>query len=324
MTGGRVIRVAALVAAAVGGLSGGAYGLLSEQSRRARRLIGRPKEPPPHADGWYRPTGPVTGAPLRFAVLGDSSAAGLGVTAAEQLPAVLLAGGLAERSGRPVLLTTYAISGATTRGLPAQVDRALAGQPDLALVIIGANDVTTRMRVHQSANILAVEVRRLRAAGAAVVVGTCPDLGAIRPIPQPLRSVARRWSLLLAGAQRGAVRRAGGIPVALADLLSPTFMARASELFSADRFHPNAAGYAAAAAVLLGPLCEAVGLPPDPVTAAPAPTPTRPRWRERAVTSVVGLVRIGRRALRHLQDTEPALDAALGGAVDTDIPTAAG
>ena len=30
-------------------------------------------------------------------------------------------------------------------------------------------------------------VRRLREAGAEVVVGTCPDLGAVQPVPQPLR-----------------------------------------------------------------------------------------------------------------------------------------
>ena len=38
---------------------------------------------------------------------------------------------------------------------------------------------------------LDLAVRRLRGRGAEVVVGTCPDLGTIQPIPQPLRLIAR-------------------------------------------------------------------------------------------------------------------------------------
>lgn len=278
----RYVRTAAVAAGAVGGITGAAYGLLTEQSRRARIVIGVPAHPPLNADGVYLPDGtgpwPAESAPdpLRFGVLGDSSAAGLGVDTPEQLPGTLLARGLAEESGRPVLLTTYAISGSTTRDLPRQVDRALADPPSVTLTIVGANDVTDRITVRVAAALLGVEVARLRAAGVAVVVGTCPDLGAIRPIPQPLRAVARTWSLLLARAQRAAVQRAGGIPVALADLLSPEFVARPDELFSADRFHPNAAGYDAAASILLAPVCVAAGVggawAPGAVSLAVAPS----------------------------------------------------
>ncbi|HEY3753672.1 MAG TPA: SGNH/GDSL hydrolase family protein [Pseudonocardiaceae bacterium] len=266
MIGYRGFRTAAVVAGAVGGLSGAAFGLLSEQAKRARTVIGRPEYPPFNADGVYLPDGqgPLpfgTGPdPLRFAVIGDSSAAGLGVDLPAQLPGTLLAGGLAEEAHRPVWLTTYAISGSTTRDLADQVDRALADPPTVALVIIGANDVTDRLSVRDSARLLGIQLLRLRAAGVNVVVGTCPDLGAIRPIPQPLREVARVWSLLLARAQRVAVERAGCIPVSLAALLSPEFFARPEDLFSPDKFHPNAAGYEAAAAVLLAPVCTAAGV----------------------------------------------------------------
>jgi lysophospholipase L1-like esterase len=298
----RAFRTVAMAAGAIGGLSGAAYGLLTEQSRRARLVIGVPEAPPPVADGVYLPdgTGPVPDdelacgvAPLCFVVIGDSSAAGVGVDTADQLPGVLLARGLAEEAERPVRLLTVAISGSTTRSLPAQVERALRAGPDLALVIIGANDVTTKMPVHVSARLLGIEVRRLTSAGVGVVVGTCPDLGAIRPIPQPLRSVARSWSLALARMQRGEVERAGAIPVALADLLSPEFLARPADLFSADRFHPNAIGYEAAAAVLLPALCSVAGvwiggpLPALPTRSAAAearrPTARAVAWLNRAL-----------------------------------------
>ncbi|HEY0804211.1 MAG TPA: SGNH/GDSL hydrolase family protein [Pseudonocardiaceae bacterium] len=254
---------------------------MSEQSKRAAFVIGEPEGPPLYADGVYLPDGGgpypfgIGPDPLRFAVIGDSSAAGLGVDEPSQLPGVLLAKALAEEAGRSVLLTTYAIVGATTRDLPDQVDRALADPPAVALVIIGANDVSDRLSVRQSARLLETQLLRLRAAASAVVMATCPDLGAVRPIPQPLRSVASAWSLMLAKAQLAAVQRAGCAPVALAALLSPEFFARPDDLFSPDRFHPNAAGYEAAAAVLLAPLCVAAGVWPS--AAEPAEKPARAR-----------------------------------------------
>ncbi len=243
-------RFVALAVTALGGL---AYGLFTTQSKRARVVIGVPDAPPPRADGVY---GQADGKPVRFAVLGDSMAAGLGVDDPAELPGVLLATGLADESGRPVRLETHAISGSTTYDLPAQVDRVVADPPDVALVIIGANDVTTRMSIPASAALLGVQLRRLREAGVGVVVGTCPDLGSIQPIAQPLRTVAREWSLRLARAQRREVERAGAVPVALGDLLAAEFTARRGDFFSRDRFHPSAAGYEAATSILLAPLCS--------------------------------------------------------------------
>jgi lysophospholipase L1-like esterase len=251
----RTFGVTAMALGTVGGLSGAMYGLLTGQGRRARMLIGSPTSDPHRADGLYGPPG---SNPLRFAVLGDSVAAGLGAESTELLPGVLLARGLADETNRAVELTTYAVVGATTRTLISQVDRAVANPPDLVLLVIGGNDVTGKMRVRTSATLLRIEVARLRATGARVVVGTCPDLGAIRPIPQPLRWVVRTWGQMLARAQREAVERAGGMAVPIADLVSPEFHLRYSELFSPDRFHPNGAGYRHAADVLLAPLCAAL------------------------------------------------------------------
>lgn len=266
MTGARALRGLLVAACSVGGLSGATYGLLTGQARRAKDVIGRPKSLPLNADGVYLPdgTGPVAAAApgdaLSFAMLGDSTAAGVGAETPEQLPGVLLAKGLAEESGRPVRLVTHAVSGAKTVDLPGQVDRALIAAPDIALVIIGGNDVTSRTRIDRSAALLAEQVSRLMVAGAAVVVGTCPDLGVVQPIPQPLRAIARRWALTLARAQRRALDRIGAASVPIADLLAPEFLNRPEELFSLDRFHPSGAGYEVAASMLLAPLCSAAGI----------------------------------------------------------------
>ena len=63
----------------------------------------------------------------------------------------------------------------------------------------------------------------MREAGIEVVVGTCPDLGTIRPIAPPLRQVARRWSRRLAAGQAIAVVEAGGRAVSLGTILGPEF-----------------------------------------------------------------------------------------------------
>lgn len=268
MMGMRMFRLAAVAAGAAGGLYGAAYGLLNEQSRHARHVIGPPAAEPLEADGIHLPdgTGPCTRAdlsdeaePLELAVLGDSSAAGLGVDQPDDLLGVRIARGLAEELERPVSLTTYARVGATTEGLASQVEQLLTTPPRLVLILVGANDVTSKVPTRACAALLGAAVTRLTNAGADVVVGTCPDLGAIRPIPQPLRSVARSLSLALGKAQRIATEAAGGHAVPLADLLSPEFLTRPTEFFGPDRFHPSAAGYEAAAAVLLPTLCDAIG-----------------------------------------------------------------
>jgi lysophospholipase L1-like esterase len=261
----------------IGGLSGAAYGLLNGQSRRARSVIGVPRALPLNADGVYLPDGggPHAGPDhellaglMSFAVLGDSLAAGVGAESGDRLPGVLLAKGVAEESGRPVRLTTHAISGARTDDLPHQVDRALIAPPEVALVIIGGNDVTSRSRIAHSAALLAGQVTRLTEAGTSVVVGTCPDLGIVTPIPQPLREIAHQWSRALSRAQHRELARIGVAAVSLIELVSPDFLARPGELFSADHFHPNGAGYEQAASVLLAPLCVAAGLVPGSVTLA--------------------------------------------------------
>ncbi|MBO0869900.1 MAG: hypothetical protein J2P15_15170, partial [Micromonosporaceae bacterium] len=133
-----------------------------------------------------------------------------------------------------------------------------AARPDAAVILTGANDVTHGVRVPLAVAQLARAVRELRATGCAVVVGTCPDLGTIRPVQPPLRWVARHLSRELARAQTVAVVEEGGATVSLADLVGPMFYAQPRQMFSADRFHPSADGYAAAAAAMLPTLIAAV------------------------------------------------------------------
>lgn len=259
----RARRIAAAAAYGGGGLGlivSACWGLLLGQAKLARRVVGPPSASPPVGDGVYGSGG---GRPLTLGLLGDSSAAGLGVQETWQTPGVLLATGLADASGRPVQLVTAARVGARSSHLLEQIEKIRAHHPDVVVVMIGANDVTSRTRPSEAVQHLGQAVRRLRAEGAEVVVCTCPDLGTVEPILQPLRLVARVWSRQLAAAQTIAVVEAGGRTVSLGDVLGPEFAARPKEMFSADRFHPSAAGYAAAVAVTLPSACAAVGLWPE-------------------------------------------------------------
>jgi hypothetical protein len=139
--------------------------------------------------------------------------------------------------------------------------------------MVGANDVTHRIDTSVAVRHLEMAVRNLREAESEVVVGTCPDLGALQPVPQPLRLLARRWSRDLAAAQTVAVVEAGGRAVSIGDLLSEAFSAEPHVMFSKDRFHPSPAGYARVAAALLPTVSAALDLFGE------RSTPTEPNLR---------------------------------------------
>lgn len=224
-------------------------GVLGGQVLFARRTIPGAQAPPPNSGGRYGRD--YSGPELRLAVLGDSTAAGYGVHSRAQTPGAMLATAVADHLQRPVLLTCPAAVGSPSAWLPVQAETALEAGTDLAVVFIGANDVTAGTAQARAVGYLAEAVRSLRAAGAAVVVATCPDLGTIRPILPPLRWLVRRWSRQLAAAQREAVEREGAHTVSLGDLLGPAFDADPETMFGEDRYHPSAAGYEAAVAVVL-------------------------------------------------------------------------
>ena len=260
MTKARVARKIAMAAAYGGGglgaLSAGAFGLIRAEAALARRAIGEPTGEPPSAAGVYGVHHEA--AQLTLALLGDSSAAGLGVAHPHQAPGAMLAAGLSECADRPVRLVCPAVVGAKSSDLAVQVDAVEADRPDVAVIMIGANDVTHRVKPPTAVRHLDHAVRRLREIGAEVVVGTCPDLGTVEPVAQPLRWIARRSSRQLAAAQTIVVVEAGGRTVSLGDILGPEFASSPKEMFGPDRFHPSPAGYASAAAALLPSVCAAL------------------------------------------------------------------
>ena len=196
---------------------------------------------------------------LRLVLLGDATALGVGVDNVADTVGGQLAEMLAS-AGAKVALSTVAVAGARCSDLATQVARAQLGpRPELAVILIGTNDATHLVRPGEAAASLATAVRRLRDAGTSVVVGTCPDLGAVRAIAQPLRQLVGWYGRHMARAQAGAARAAGASVVDLAGQVGPVFRADAGMLCH-DGFHPSADGYRVMAYALYPELAAAANL----------------------------------------------------------------
>lgn len=269
-------------AAAYGGGGLGALGALGAASlvgvilgetKLARRRIPQAFGEPPPTDGTVWTAAGVSSGrrPLELGILGDSLAAGYGVKHLRETASAKIAVGISAAARRSVRITSAAFVGAESPDLAAQIEKFGDRQLDLVVVIVGANDVTHRIKPAESVRYLEQAVRTLTERGVKVVVGTCPDLGAIRPLAQPLRTYARRLSRNLAAAQTIAAVQAGGRTVSLGDLLGPLF-ADGADWFADDQFHPNASGYAAAAEAMLPSCLDALGLATRARSASPFTT----------------------------------------------------
>lgn len=211
---------------------------------------------------------------IRLVLLGDSIAAGQGASRPTDTLGARLVTALAVH-GVDAVHRVCAVPGSRSSALGAQVDRALRWPPDVAVIVIGANDLSHRTPPEHAAQALRDAVRRLRAARVEVVLAPAPDLSMVPHVPPALRPLIRAASEHLRDRQIAATLGEGG-RIADADAATSKAFAADSGLFSADRFHPSSAGYAVIAAALLPEVAAAVrdrsqqsgtrgaALPPDP------------------------------------------------------------
>lgn len=248
-------KIAATALVGTGAVVSSVVGLMVE-GKVARRTIGTTDARPPLPDTIFGDD--LAGEPISCLILGDSAAVGYGMTTLDATPPGMVGVGLAHLLDHPVKVTSVAVVGARTSDLDEQVTRGLEAKPQIALIVVGANDVVNRVRPAESGRTLGRVVTRLREAGCEVVVGTCPDLGTVQPLPQPLRKLARSWSRRLAAAQAVATLDAGGRAVSLGGLLGPVFASRADVMFGEDHFHPSETGYAHMVSVVIPTLAAAL------------------------------------------------------------------
>lgn len=194
---------------------------------------------------------------LRFVVLGDSTAAGLGAGDPKDAYATLLSERLADQGYR-VRLTALGVSGARVRDvLEEQVPVALGEDPDLVFVGIGANDVTHLTPLSSIERDMGAALDRLLGTGAAVAVAGPPDMRAAAWL-EPLRSLAGWRGRQVADAiEKVALSR--DIPVVqLAELAGPYFASHPDDAYAPDDFHPGPGGYRAWADAIFPELISAL------------------------------------------------------------------
>jgi len=257
----KVATAAAVGSGGIGLVSGALWGVMKTEATLARKTIGDAMGKAPSGDGVYGRDLP--GEPIAFAMLGDSAAAGYGVHDGLDTPAALIGEGLSTMTGCPVHVTGHAFVGAQTTDLDGQIDAALRYEPAIAAIVIGSNDVTHSVLPPTSIRALRNAIRRLREADCEVVVGTCPDLGTVEPLHQPLRSFVRLWSRYLAAQQTIAAVEEGARSVSLADLLARDFATAPDVFFGDDRFHPSSTGYVSMVTALLPSIARACGVSDD-------------------------------------------------------------
>ncbi|MGE0765822.1 MAG: arylesterase [Hyphomicrobiaceae bacterium] len=110
----------------------------------------------------------VSPGPIHVVALGDSLTAGLGLGAADALPAVLQR--LLTSKGHQVEIQNAGVSGDTTAGGLARLDWAVPEGTQAVILALGANDMLGGLDVQRARNNLEAIIRRLQARNIAVLL----------------------------------------------------------------------------------------------------------------------------------------------------------
>ncbi|SFS21945.1 SGNH/GDSL hydrolase family protein [Yoonia litorea] len=177
------------------------------------------------------------GPPLRLLVIGDSSAAGVGVRSQDRALLGQLVSRLARR--HQIAYTLVAKSGARTADGLAWIDD-IPGAFDVAVTAFGVNDVTKGTSLPAFVSAQQQLWERLKSAKGVgqVLVSGMPPLGQFPALPQPMRWVLGARATRFGAAQEQAAVQAEAV----------TFVKFSRDLvaceMAADGFHPGPTVYA--------------------------------------------------------------------------------
>lgn len=207
--------------------------LLALQARRARRRA--PRLSPASGDREGRVHGP--GSALELAVVGDSTAVGVGVERSRDSLAARLAEEIAERAERSVRWRAVGRPGARAAHLVGMIEE--LGRADLVVVTVGVNDVTALTRLDRWRDDLEAVIDRLERRGVErTVLAGLPPMGTFPALPRPLRDWIGVRSRMLDDAlgevvaERPGVRRLRFDGAVRRGAMAP------------DGYHPGVEGYA--------------------------------------------------------------------------------
>ena len=183
------------------------------------------------------------GHPVTLVVMGESTAAGVGVATQAEGLAGLLATALARETGRTIFWHVVAASGLNLRQMRRQLVPAVARlQPDAILLAAGVNDL---LRLQTAAGYgrqlerLVLQLQKKLMGVVPLLVSPVPDVSHFPALPSPLREILGARSHFLQQAS-GRMCRTMEAVVQLPRLPEAAY---AAELFAADGFHPGPNGY---------------------------------------------------------------------------------
>lgn len=240
--------------------------VLFVQAWRTRRSALRLPERVPH--GSRGRTGVAERGRLTLLIAGESTAVGVGVEDAAESVGLQLARRLGELHGLRVDWEVTGRNGATAGDVEALLTmdgRAGGGQTaTVALVLLGANDVTRLSSVSRWRAGLASIHRRLQAAGCDhVFFAPVPPMAQFVLLPQPLRTVL---GLRADRLQRAMARQFDHVPGAT---VLHTEFPDDPALLAADGYHPSAVACRLWSERLAAQIPEAlVGVSPGPAARA--------------------------------------------------------
>jgi lysophospholipase L1-like esterase len=189
-------------------------------------------------------TGPTSGtvgttsrAPLRIAVVGESTAAGCGVDVHDNGFPGCLAREITARTQRPFQWEVVGQFGATARRIRYRLLPQVGEDLDLAVLLAGGNDVMTGREPGQWRDDLSAIVDDLMERAHHVVVAGIPPFALFPSMPNTLgRYLSERAAALDEVSQRICGVRPCTTWITTTGVPPPDF-------FAHDRFHPSASGY---------------------------------------------------------------------------------
>jgi lysophospholipase L1-like esterase len=178
---------------------------------------------------------------LRLLVAGDSAAAGVGASAQSEALAQPLAERLSQRLARGVRWQLVAKTGLTSAELLQRLKDDPPEPADIAAIVIGVNDLSSRVPPRKAIRQRAAIARWLRENAGVwhVAFLAAPNMAVFPTLPQPLCWLAGQLSSRNNAAQAAWAQGEAGV--------SHVPMSIAAPQFATDGFHPGPAVYSAMA-----------------------------------------------------------------------------
>lgn len=218
--------------------------LLVWQGKRTRRTTPRLPEAGGDHHGLYGDDEPA----LRLLVIGESTAAGVGVDHHHQGLASQLALQLHQQSQRTIAWHSHGINGIRLSGLLDNLENAVLPDTDITLLSMGVNDttgLTPRRRYRDQLLTLAARLPK------PLYLLSVPPMHRFTALPSPLRQLLGWRARQLDAIQQQLARK---LPDDFIYLAYPAMNDPA--LLAEDGYHPSAQGYQAMAASLVPALTQ--------------------------------------------------------------------